>query len=217
MIAIYEKADELQTKYICNEKIESESEFSDYVLNLLWDLRIIYKKNISEYKDGSGMKVDFYDKSPSDPNHKSIHTHINNDGTYSTQDNVNGSTEKSSGGCYLTWACMKHFQEKFDDNCHELTVLRWFRDNFVSKEDIEHYYEVAPIIVEKINKEEKTGIVYDYIYDNVVDYCVEQIEQGNYDKAYNRYKNSVLILEEQFAKPEVTNRFVKNLKLKNNN
>lgn len=46
LIAIYEKADELQTKYICNEKIESESEFSDYVLNLLWDLRIIYKKNI---------------------------------------------------------------------------------------------------------------------------------------------------------------------------
>lgn len=48
---------------------------------------------VSEYKDGSGVKIDFYDKSPSDPSHKSIHTHINNDGSYSTQDNVNGSTE----------------------------------------------------------------------------------------------------------------------------
>ena len=46
LINIYEKADELQTKYICNEKMGSESEFSDFVLNLLWDLRIIYKKNI---------------------------------------------------------------------------------------------------------------------------------------------------------------------------
>lgn len=44
--SIYEIADDLQTKYICNNKLGSESEFSDYVLNLLWDLRIIYKKNI---------------------------------------------------------------------------------------------------------------------------------------------------------------------------
>ena len=48
LIAIYENADELQTKYICNEKMKSESEFSDYVLNLLWDLRVVYKKNIEE-------------------------------------------------------------------------------------------------------------------------------------------------------------------------
>ena len=48
LVAIYEKSDELQTKYICNEKIESESEFSDFVLNLLWDLRVVYKRNIEE-------------------------------------------------------------------------------------------------------------------------------------------------------------------------
>ena len=60
-------------------------------------------------------------------------------------------------------------------------------------------------------------MIYDYIYDNIVDYCVEQIEQGNYDKAYSRYKNSVLTLEEQFAKPALTNRIVKTLKLQTNN
>lgn len=112
---------------------------------------------------------------------------------------------------------MKYFQERFDDNCHELTVLRWFRDNFVSKEDIEHYYEVAPIIVETINREEQAGIIYDYIYDNVVDYCVEQIEQGNYEAAYNRYKSSVLTLENNFAKPALVNRLVKTLKVQTNN
>ena len=46
---------------------------------------------------------------------------------------VNGKKETSSGQCYLTSACMEHFQDEFDDNCYELTVLRWFRDNFVSK------------------------------------------------------------------------------------
>lgn len=76
---------------------------------------------------------------------------------------------------------------------------------------------MAPLIVETINKEEKSGIIYDYIYDNIVNYCVEQIEQGNYEAAYNRYKNSVLVLEEQFAKPKLTDRLVKSLKLKNQN
>ena len=112
---------------------------------------------------------------------------------------------------------MRHFQDKFDDNCYELRVLRWFRDNFISQKDIEHYYKIAPIIVETINKEEKAEIIYDYIYDNVVDYCVEQIEQGNYEYAYNRYKNSFLTLEEQFAKPALVNKFVKTLKLRINN
>ena len=107
---------------------------------------------------------------------------------------------------------MKYFQENFDDNCYELTVLRWFRDKFVSKEDIEHYYEVAPIIVESINNEENVDVIYNYIYDNIVYYCVNQIEQGNYDKAYSRYKNSVLTLEEQFAKPLLQQKLVKTLK-----
>lgn len=52
LIYIYEKADELQTKYICSSNINigEESEFSDYVVNLLCDLRIIYKKNFERKK-----------------------------------------------------------------------------------------------------------------------------------------------------------------------
>ena len=60
-------------------------------------------------------------------------------------------------------------------------------------------------------------MIYDYIYDNTVDYCVEQIEQGNFDQAYNRYKNSILSLEEQFARPALTKRMIKTLKLQTNN
>ena len=158
--------------------------------------------------------ISFYGGEVDKP-HDAVHVNINYDKeswTSTTHGPDKSDTRPGSGGCYLTSACMKYFQEKFDDNCYELTVLRWFRDNFVSKEDIEHYYEVAPVIVETINKEEKSGIIYDYIYDNIVNYCVEQIEQGNYDKAYNRYKNSVLTLEEQFAKPYLQQRFIKVLK-----
>lgn len=41
------------------------------------------------------------------------------------------------------------------------------------KEDIEHYYKVVLMIVASINEEEKSDVVYDCIYDNIVDYCVE--------------------------------------------
>ena len=51
-----------------------------------------------------------------------------------------------------------------------------------------------------------------YIYDNIVNHCVVQIEQGNYDKAYSRYKSSVLTLEEQFAKSSLQQKIVKTLK-----
>ena len=120
---------------------------------------------------------------------------------------------QNNGGCFLTSACMQHFQDDFDDNCYELRILRWFRDNYVSKEDIKHYYEIAPFIVEGIEKEEKKNFVYDYIYDNVVDYCVKQIENGNYNEAYNRYKNSILIFEKTFAKSMLDNNFARTLKL----
>ena len=163
--------------------------------------------------------IDIYDSCPADnKDHGSIHINWDSDtGRGSITDTTDGDKETTDVSCFLTTACMKYFQDKFDDNCYELRVLRWFRDNFVSEDDIAHYYETAPVIVEAINKEEKCDIIYNYIYDNVVDYCVEQIENGNYEEAYNRYKSSVLTFEEQFARPVLHNRLVKSLTLQTNN
>ena len=107
-------------------------------------------------------------------------------------------TETTDISCFLTTACMRYMQENFDDNCYELIVLRWFRDNFVSTDDKKHYYDIAPKIVEAIGKEIDSNLIYNYIYDNIVDYCVTQIEQGNYNEAYNRYKDSVQLLEKYY-------------------
>lgn len=157
-------------------------------------------------------KIDVYTSDPKEP-HESIHIAVDSDSKSAhIIDTTNGSTEHTDVGCYLTTACMRHFQENFDDNCYELTVLRWFRNNFVSQDDIDHYYKTAPIIVEAINQEENNNIIYDYIYDNVVDYCVMQIENGNYEDAYNRYKDSIICFERQFAKPLLEQKFVKVLK-----
>lgn len=161
--------------------------------------------------------VDIYDRHPRDPSHESIHIGFDSrTGKGSIYDTTGGNDSKTDTSCYLTSACMKHFMQEFDDNCEELTILRWFRDNFVSKADIDHYYVTAPIIVESIESIENNESIYNYIYENVVLACVNAIKQGNYEFAYNRYKNSVLILEEQFAKSTLTNRLVRTLKLKTN-
>ena len=156
-----------------------------------------------------------YDKSPRNPEHKSIHTHINNDGTYKTEDNVNGKTEKTSGVCYLTSACMNYFQEKFDDNCYELTILRWLRDNFASEEDKYHYYSVAPIIVEAITQLENSNEIFKNIYENIIVKCIKAIEDKKFKLAYNIYKLNMIKLEKIYAKPVLEQKLV--LALKNIN
>ena len=102
--------------------------------------------------------------------------------------------------CYLTTACLKHFSEHFDDNCHELTVLRWFRDRFVKPNDVAFYYRVAPLIIEQIDSlpTQQQDDIYASIYKNIVEACVNLIQSGQYESAYKRYMSSTLELQKQF-------------------
>lgn len=162
--------------------------------------------------------VNIYWSNPSEPHDESIHINIDYDtGKFTINEKSNGEKTSTDCSCYLTTACMRHKMEKFDDNCEELTILRWFKDNFVSNEDIEHYYKTAPIIVDAINELENNNEIFNYIYKNVVGVCVNAIKKGDYNFAYNRYKNSILALEEEFARPKIEEKFIKILKLKNCN
>lgn len=160
--------------------------------------------------------ISFYG-SDVDEDHDAVHVDVdyeNKSWSSTTHDADKSDTEKSSGTCYLTSACLKHFKENFDDNCDELTILRNFRDRFVLKEDIEHYYKVAPIIVETIESIENNNYIYNFIYENIIIKCIDAIKSGDYDSAYNRYKSSVTVLEEQFARPSLEIKMIKTLKLK---
>ena len=171
---------------------------------------------VTPHKDGSGYKYDYYDRSTyGNTKHNSTHvdSDLNENWTRTDNDRDKGTQEKTSGsGCYLTTACMKHMQKNFDDNCNELMILRWFRDNFVNKNDIKHYYSIAPIILDKINFLPDNSKIYEWIYNYVVEPCVNAIKQNNFEFAYNRYKNSVFALEEQFINSELENNNSKILK-----
>ena len=119
-----------------------------------------------------------------------------------SNDHINPSIGEveSNGGCYLTTACMKHYMDEFDDNCYYLDILRWFRDNFVSKEDKKEYYEVAPKVVETLDSLDNANEVYNQIYTKVIQVCVRLIEYGRYDEAYQIYKGNVLDLQNKFVR-----------------
>ncbi len=115
-------------------------------------------------------------------------------------DNPSIGNIESSTGCYLTTACIKHYTKDFDDNCYYLDILRWFRDNYVSVEDVNKYYEIAPTVVNTLNKLDNCNELYDNIYKNIIQVCVRLIEIGKYKETYKIYKNNILDLEKKYVK-----------------
>lgn len=110
-------------------------------------------------------------------------------------------TPQSTGGCFLTSACMQRLKEDFDDDCEELSILREFRDTFVQQhypESVNYYYEVAPKIVKAMEERADSTKLFDDLYENLVAPCVQAVRQGNYLSAYSHYRSYTLALEKVY-------------------
>lgn len=108
---------------------------------------------------------------------------------------------QDSSGCFLTSACVE--AEGLPDNCHELSVLRRFREEYLRKipggpDEIAEYYFVAPQIVEAIKLRKDALDIFKSIYTEVIKPCVEMIERGENDKAHKLYRASVEQLQLSF-------------------
>lgn len=160
-----------------------------------------YTKMTGSKKKSKGT-FSFYDRRPDEKEKDSTHVTIDPD-TKSGQiieKDEEGTKTVTDYKCYITTACMVNYQDKFDDNSYELEMLRDFRDRYVSVEDINHYYEVAPLIVDVIMQTPNSRIIFQYLYDNLIVPCVSAIEEKDYDFAYNKYKATTLALEDLFLK-----------------
>lgn len=96
---------------------------------------------------------------------------------------------KPTGGCFLTTACVEAMN--LPDDCHELQVLRKFRDGFVSetqegRELIKEYYEIAPRIVQSANAAGNGKEVFKGLYSEIRE-VVSLIDNNQPDKAYLSY------------------------------
>lgn len=110
--------------------------------------------------------------------------------------------KKDDSGCYLTTACIRALNTSFDDDCYELTTLRKFRDTFVKKEHpeaVREYYDVAPKIVESINRRPDSQKIYCKIYEDLVLGTLRLIEEGSSEDAYSLYRNYSINLASDYC------------------
>ena len=107
----------------------------------------------------------------------------------------------SSGGCFLTSACVE--ARGLSADCYELLTLRKFRDEYMKKQEcgkceIAHYYAVAPKIVERIKLTDNAASIFDEMYTDLVSPCVRLIEQLKSEDAHKLYRNYVQTLEKMY-------------------
>lgn len=117
--------------------------------------------------------------------------------------NDSGSGGGSSGGCFITTACVE--TRSLTDNCVELNSLRDFRDKYIQylpngKQIISEYYAIAPHIVAAINKSPDSKYVYSNLYKRLVLKSLELIRSGKNDAAFNNYFNIVNELKSKYLK-----------------
>lgn len=98
-------------------------------------------------------------------------------------------TESSGGGCFITTACVT--SKGLPDDCHELKVLRKFRDTYVAsqpngQELIGEYYRIAPLIVERINRLDNAKELYAALFQDIKR-AVDFVEQKNDAAAFALY------------------------------
>ena len=106
-----------------------------------------------------------------------------------------------SGGCYLTTACTEYYG--LPDDCTELSTLRKFRDSYMLKtdagcRDISEYYITAPKIVDIINNHPDKDSIYRTLYKETILPCVEFINGGKMQEAYELYKHMVKDMQLRF-------------------
>ena len=119
----------------------------------------------------------------------------NKDGSWRKKRSDSGKSKKS-GGCFLTTAACNF--KGLGDDCHELNILREFRDQFLlptqeGREMVKHYYRIAPEILKRISNDSELEGIWE-----VIESCVTHIQKQNPDKALDEYKFMAKSLEAKY-------------------
>lgn len=106
--------------------------------------------------------------------------------------------DEVSLNCYISSAIC-HALGKGDD-CHELDVLRKFRDDHLSRTDrgrelVSRYYRTAPRILEGIRRRPDREQILTGLYDLFLKDCVQCLENGASDQALDLYVKMVAHVE----------------------
>lgn len=114
---------------------------------------------------------------------------------------INAGFKSRPKWCYITTAVCGSMNKP--DDCAELTSFRWFRDNWLIKQDfgmsaIYDYYHTAPSIVKAIDSQANHSGEYRRIWSDYLSACFDMIANGNYADCYNKYKAMVEHLKQKW-------------------
>ena len=97
--------------------------------------------------------------------------------------------------CMLSTASVSY--KGLNDDCYELELLRYFRDNFMLKlpngeQLIQEYYSLSEVIIKKVEINKIENEFYEKVFNELIIPSVRLIEKKRYDKAFLYYRNFVL-------------------------
>jgi len=113
-------------------------------------------------------------------------------------------TGKGKDGCFITTATLEN-KGINDDNCFELQEFRRLRDTYVQQnypEYVIEYYQVAPKIVESINKLEDSRNQFLEIWNIYLKECLFKATENKLEEATKIYKKMVDDLKLKFITTE---------------
>ena len=116
-------------------------------------------------------------------------TFQNKNGKFSST--TNKRKNKKSEDCFLTTACIQHYN--LSDNCSQLTILRDFRDNYLSKStlgklQIQEYYLKAPLVVSALDVHPHKDDLYKILFETINTAC-DLVIKKEFEKAKALYTN----------------------------
>ena len=118
----------------------------------------------------------------------------------STYEGISGGFRKGLL-CYITTAVCRSLGKP--DDCYELTALRRYRDDYLLMSDggrklVEEYYNIAPTIVKRINREKNADEIYRGIWNDYLSPCIRLIEEGRNEECRDVYSQMVRRLEKDY-------------------
>ncbi len=103
--------------------------------------------------------------------------------------------------CYITTAVCQGLHKP--ENCSELIAMKRYRDEYMLQQEdgeqiIREYYNIAPTIVKRIDKENEPEKRYRYLWEHYLKFCVAMIEAGKYEECREKYEQMVEELRKQY-------------------
>lgn len=103
--------------------------------------------------------------------------------------------------CYITTAVCESLGKP--DDCYELTLLRNYRDTYLLEREegeqiVTEYYNIAPTIVNRIQKSENSRSVFQEIWQTYLSPCVKMIEEDRLEDCKEHYIQMVTDLRRRY-------------------